>query len=76
MKASDWISVKETKPPCNETVLIRTWENTLHLAEISKPRYGIRWARGEYFDIDGHRGGYVLEDDVTHWMPIVLPRDK
>ena len=61
MKAEDWIKVEDGLPNYEEDVLVYHWLEGVIRAYYDKEE---GWMSSEY----------GLLDDVTHWMPLVLPK--
>ena len=64
MKASDWISVKDRLPKNGEKVLVLREYNGEQIVDVAMRT---RWYwKEDCFDCD----------NVTHWQPIVLPKQE
>lgn len=66
---SPWISVKEQLPPLGEEVLLFN-KRSIKRYEIGWLREKKGYCKSKWFVTNG----YVTDDSITHWMPIVEPK--
>ena len=70
MRSTDWIRVEDRLPMCGERVLVCCkYDDELFpiLATLEHSIMGgVKWYDDEGFDFE----------NVTHWMPLVLPKNK
>lgn len=66
---SPWISVKERLPEPEQEVLLYDVDSVKHYAIgwLSKKK---GYCKSKWFVTNG----YVTDDSITHWMPIVEPK--
>lgn len=72
MKASDWISVKDSLPEVDTMVLIYTTNNKCGISSMYIPKdcYGKVLGEKEW------HGSSAMRKAITHWQPIVLPKKE
>lgn len=65
-----WISVKERLPEPEQEVLLYDVDSVKHYA-IGWLRKKKEYCKSKWFVTNG----YVADDSITHWMPIVEPKE-
>ena len=71
MKASDWIKVEDRLPEVNKYVLCVTKKGKYIVNSMYVPKD----CYGNILGTEEWKGSSGTKDSITHWMPIVPPKE-
>lgn len=71
MKASDWIKVEDRLPDVDESVLCATKRGKYIVNSMYIPKDSY----GNILGVKEWRGSSSVKDSITHWMPIISPKN-
>ena len=71
MKASDWIKVEDKLPDVSEKVLVATKNGNYIVTSMYIPKDSYSKILGD----KEWRGNSSVKDSITHWMPIISPKE-
>ena len=71
MKANEWIKVEDRLPEVDEYVLCATKRGKYMVNSMYIPKDSY----GKILGVKEWRGSSSVKDSITHWMPIVPPKE-